>query len=137
MSPWLRHLPVVPIVLPLLAAADAPHTASTTTPSAAKQTRIPQRFSTKPTKTVKNAPESPIAAPLTPVASPLRLAYHFWAQASTAGAKKALPTPAGMLYTKKNNAALPCGTSAAPMLPPAVRPKCRSCANGRVGKWPA
>ena len=99
-------------------AADAPHTASTTTPSAAKQTRIPQRFSTKPTKTVKNAPESPIAAPLTPVASPLRLAYHFWAQASTAGAKKALPTPAGMLYTKKNNAALPCGTSAAPMLPP-------------------
>ena len=73
--------------------ADAPHTASTTTPSAAKQTRIPQRFSTEPTKTVKNAPESPIAAPLTPVASPLRLAYHFWAQASTAGAKKGAAYP--------------------------------------------
>ena len=63
-----------------------------------------------------------MAAPVTPVASPLRPAYHFWAQASTAGARKALPTPAGRLYTARKSAALPAGTTAASRKAPPSSP---------------
>ena len=39
---------------------------------------------------------------MTPVASPLRPAYHFWAQDWIEGYKKAVPSPAGMLKARKN-----------------------------------
>ena len=77
--------------------APAPQMTSITAPSAAKQTRMPHAPPTPLTNSVKNAPERPIATPATPVAQPFLSLYHFCAQASTAGAKNALPSPAGRL----------------------------------------
>ncbi len=62
----------------------------------------PKPRSAARTNRVRNAPESPTAPPMTPVASPLRPAYHFWAQDWIEGYKKAVPSPAGMLKARKN-----------------------------------
>ena len=70
------------------------------------------------TNSVKNAPESPMATPVTPVAKPFLSAYHFCTQASTDGARKALPSPAGRLNASQNTAACPAGTKAAATKPP-------------------
>ena len=99
--------------------APAPQITSITAPRAAKQTRMPQAPPTPFTNSVKNAPDKPIATPATPVAQPFLSLYHFCAQASTAGAKNALPSPAGRLYTSKNSTALATGTSEAAKNPPA------------------
>ena len=59
-------------------------TGSVRAPSAQKAPRMPctgpKPFRAVRTKRVRNAPESPTAPPMTPVASPLRPVYHFCAQ---------------------------------------------------------
>ena len=60
------------------------HTGRVTAPSAQKAPRMPcttqnPRTAVR-TNTVRKAPLRPTAPPMTPVASPLRSAYHFWAQ---------------------------------------------------------
>ena len=80
--------------------------------------RMPQRPPTSRTKAVRKAPESPMATPVTPVAQPLRPAYHFWAQASTAGARKAPPIPTGRLKASRKRGALLRGTAAPARKPP-------------------
>ena len=65
------------------------------------------------TNTVRNAPERPTAPPITPVARPLRPAYHFCAQDWMDGYRNAVPSPAGMLNARKKLPALPPGRIAA------------------------
>ena len=59
-------------------------TGSVSAPSAQNAPRIPctgpNPFSAVRTNPVRNAPLRPTAPPMTPVARPLRPAYHFWAQ---------------------------------------------------------
>ena len=73
------------------------------------------------TKTVRNAPESPTAPPMTPVASPLRPLYHFWAQDWMEGYKKAVPSPAGTLNSTQNHPPAAPGRRAAAKNPPQSR----------------
>ena len=73
------------------------------------------------TNTVRKAPLRPTAPPMTPVASPLRSAYHFWAQDWMDGYKNAVPSPAGMLNARKNAQALPGGNRPAAKKPPQSR----------------
>ena len=91
-------------------------------PSAQNAPRMPctiqKPFTAVRTNTVRNAPESPTAPPMTPVASPLRPAYHFWAQDWMDGYRKAVPSPAGMLNARKKLPALPPGRAAAAKKPP-------------------
>ncbi len=103
----------------------ARHTGKVSAPSAQNAPRIPctgpKPRSAARTNRVRNAPESPTAPPMTPVASPLRPAYHFWAQDWIEGYKKAVPSPAGMLKARKNpHPALP-GRKAAAKKPPQSR----------------
>ena len=62
----------------------ARQTGSVMAPSAQNAPRIPctgpKPFSAVRTNPVRNAPLRPTAPPMTPVARPLRPAYHFWAQ---------------------------------------------------------
>lgn len=59
-------------------------TGSVSAPSAQNAPRIPctgpKPFNAVRTNPVRNAPLRPTAPPMTPVARPLRPAYHFWAQ---------------------------------------------------------
>ena len=109
-------------------------------PSAQNAPRMPctiqKPFTAVRTNIVKNAPESPTAPPMTPVARPLRPAYHFWAQDWMDGYRNAVPRPAGMLNARKNVPALPPGSMAAAKKPPhsnavphspAQRGPCLSC----------
>ena len=58
---------------------------------------------------------------MTPVASPLRPAYHYWAQDWKEGYKTAEPSPAGMQKARKTpHPALP-GRNAAAKKPPQSR----------------
>ena len=58
---------------------------------------------------------------MTPVASPLRPAYHFWAQDWIEGYKNAVPSPAGMLKARKNPHPAQPGRKAAAKKPPQSR----------------
>ena len=68
----------------LSTALPARHTGRVSAPSAQNAPRIPctgpKPFSAVRTNPVRNAPLRPTAPPMTPVARPLRPAYHFWAQ---------------------------------------------------------
>ena len=95
---------------------------SVTAPSAQNAPRmpctIPKPLTAVRTNTVRNAPERPTAPPMTPVARPLRPAYHFCAQDWMDGYRNAVPSPAGMLNARKKLPALPPGSMAAAKNPP-------------------
>ena len=100
-------------------------TGSVSAPSAQKAPRMPctgpKPLSAVRTKTVRNAPESPTAPPMTPVARPFRPLYHFWAQDWMDGYKNAVPSPAGMLNTPKKKPPFSPGRRAAAKNPPQSR----------------
>ena len=109
----------------LSTALPARHTGRVSAPSAQNAPRMPctgpKPRSAARTNRVRNAPESPTAPPMTPVASPLRPAYHFWAQDWIEGYKKAVPSPAGMLKARKNPHPAQPGRKAAAKKPPQSR----------------
>ena len=95
---------------------------SVSAPSAQNAPRMPctgpKPFPAVRTKTVRNAPLRPTAPPMTPVANPLRPAYHFWAQDWMDGYRNAVPSPAGMLKARKNHVPAQPGSNAAAKKPP-------------------
>ena len=83
----------------LFPGAPAPHTASIRRPSTQNAVRMLQVPMRKRPRNVSTAPDAPTAPPMTPVARPLRSAYHFCAQDMTEGYKNAQPSPTGTLNT--------------------------------------
>ena len=68
---------------------------------------------------VSTAPDRPTAPPITPVARPLRSAYHFCAVLMTLGYKKAQPSPTSTEKLPKISQAASCGTRPESANPPA------------------